>query len=267
MFVLTSELKICTFNVNSIRARKDLILTWLKKRNNDLDILCLQEIKVVETLFPSKDLEKYDFRCKVYGQKGFNGVAICSKTPLEDLKKGFGDNYWDEQKRIISCKIRDVNIINIYAPHGDQRGEEKYYYKLKWFKTFLDFLKKNYSPEERIIVVGDLNVAKADFDVYDPAIVGDSIGTMIEEKTCLEELLVWGLIDAFRYLHPKQKQFTWWDYIGGAIWKDEGMRIDYVLCTKPLVNNIKDVEVDLWPRRRRTPKPSDHAPVIVTLEL
>jgi exodeoxyribonuclease-3 len=104
-------------------------------------------------------------------------------------------------------------------------------------------------------------------DVWSPEELRDTIGTMPEEREKFEALLGWGVIDSFRQMYPKKQQFTWWGYIGGGIWRDQGMRIDYVLCTKPLIENIKDLEVDLWPRKRRTPKPSDHAPLIATLDV
>lgn len=259
--------RLCTFNVNSIRARRDLITSWLEKRNNDLDILCFQELKVVDKDFPYRAFERYGFNCDVYGQKGYNGVAICSKFPIEDVRKGFNDEYWDQQKRMMSAKVLDFVLINIYVPHGDLRGTDKNYYKLKWFDMFESFLKENYSSGDKMMVVGDFNVARSDLDVFDAEITKDGIGTMVEEREAFQGVLNWGLVESFRYLHPEKQQFTWWDYIGGAIWKDEGMRIDYVLCTKPLVERVKDVEVDLWARKRRTPKPSDHAPVIATMEL
>jgi Exonuclease III len=159
-------------------------------------------------------------------------------------------------------------VINTYSPHGDLRGGEKYYYKLDWYKHFINFLKENFDFEnQKIILLGDLNIALEDIDVYDPVLLTDSIGTMPEERELLRQLLNLGLIDTFRYLYPNKQQFTWWDYIGGAIWRNEGMRIDYILVSKPLLQYIKDVEVDLWPRRRRSPKPSDHAPVILDLEI
>jgi len=259
-------LKIGTFNVNSIRARTDLIQKWLERRGNDLDIICFQEIKAVEEDFPYGVFEKYGFQCEVYGQKRVNGVATCSKIPLEDLRKGFGDSRWDEEKRIIAGKVEDLKIVNVYAPHGDLRGEEKFYHKLAWYKALVNFLEKHYSPEDRMIVVGDFNIARNDLDVFDPEMTKDGIGTMPEEREAFNEVLNWGLIDSFRHLYSEKKEFTWWDYIGGAIWKNEGMRIDYILCTKTLIKEVKDVEVDLWPRRRRTPTPSDHAPVTATLE-
>lgn len=262
-----AELKVCTFNVNSIRARRELIIKWFEKRGSDIDVLCFQELKTTEENFPYQDLEQLDYRCEVYGQKGYSGVAICSKYQMKEVRKGLGDNYWDQQKRAISAQIKDIHIINLYVPHGDLRGGEKYYYKLDFYKELIKYLDKYYSPKLPIIMVGDMNVAREDIDVYDPIALKDSIGTMPEEREAFEALLSWGLKDAFRYLYPQRQQFTWWDYIGGKIWSNEGMRIDYVLITESLEDKIKEVMVDLWARKKRAPKPSDHAPVIATLAI
>ena len=260
-------IRVCTFNLNSIRARKDLITAWLNYRNNDLDVLCFQETKVVDRDFPYDSFERLGYHCEVYGQKSYNGVAICSRFPLKNVMKGFDDDYWDDQKRIICAKVEGIDLINAYAPHGDLRGTDKYHQKLKWYSKLLSFLKESYSSEEKLMVMGDFNVAREDLDVYDPEATKDGIGTMAEERDALQRILDWGLIDSFRYVHPEKQQFTWWDYIGGAIWKNEGMRLDYVLCTRPLLERIHRVEVDLWARTRRKPKPSDHAPVIIELHV
>lgn len=257
-------MKICTYNVNSIRVRKDLIGEWLNHRNQDVDVLCFQELKTIAENFPFEDFEKMGFSCEVFGQKAYNGVAICSRFPMDDTRKGFGDAQWDEQRRFIATNIKGIDIINIYAPHGGLKGEEKYDYKRNWYKKLISFLEVSFSPKDPLLIVGDLNVARADQDVFDPQALEGAIGTLPEERKVFHDLLDWGLTDVFRHLYPESSQFTWWDYIGGAIWKNEGMRIDYVLCTEPLIAQIKDVEVDLWPRRRKTPKPSDHAPVIVS---
>ncbi len=260
-------MKICTFNVNSIKARKGLILEWLQHRENDIDILCFQELKSVEEFFPYQDFEKLGYSCLVSGQKAYNGVAICSKLPVERIFEKAIEEYWDEQKRIIVTKIGGVNIFNIYAPHGDERGTEKFSYKMDWYEKLRSFLDKHFTRDDSLILVGDFNVAREDRDVWSPEELRDTIGTMHEERQAFEELLDWGIIDSFRQLYPEKQQFTWWNYIGGAIWRDQGMRIDYVLCTNPLIEKIKNMEVDLWPRKRRTPKPSDHAPLIATLDV
>jgi exodeoxyribonuclease-3 len=257
-------MKICTYNVNSIRVRKYLIGEWLDHRGQDVDVLCFQELKTVAEHFPFADFENRGYECEVFGQKAYNGVAICSRLPLEDTQKGFGDTHWDEQRRFISARIRGVNIINLYAPHGGLRGEEKYGYKQGWYAKLLSSLEESFSPRDPVLIVGDLNVAHTNQDVFDPSALEGAIGTFPEERKAFQDLLDWGLTDVFRHLYPEHTQFTWWDYIGGAIWKNEGMRIDYVLCTEPLIAQIEEVEVDIWPRRRRSPKPSDHAPVVVT---
>jgi exodeoxyribonuclease-3 len=258
-------MKICTFNVNSIRVRKDLIVEWLKHRNEDIDILCFQELKAMDSLFPYEDFENLGFQCEVFGQKAYNGVAICSKLPFKDIQKGLGDATWDEQKRFIAATINGIRIINIYAPHGGLLGEEKFDYKQGWYKKLISNLDNSSSPNDPIMIVGDLNVAHEDRDVYDAEAQEGGIGTLQEERERFEELLKWGLVDAFRHKYPDKIQFTWWDYIGGAIWRDQGMRIDYALCTESLIHRVDSVDIDLWPRKRREPKPSDHAPLIATL--
>jgi exodeoxyribonuclease-3 len=259
-------MKICTFNINSIRVRIDLIIDWLNHRNQDIDVLCLQELKSTGDSFPYKEFEKLEFACEVLGQKAYNGVAICSRHPLDDTKKGFSDAVWDEQSRLIGARIENIHILNIYAPHGGPRGEEKFEYKMGWYENLLSYIEASFSPQDSLLLVGDFNVAREDRDVYAPEILRDTIGTMPEEREVFHKILDWGFSDIFRAIHPDSIQYTWWDYIGGAIWKNEGMRIDYILGTKSLLPQIDTVEVDLWPRRRRTPKPSDHAPLIAAIQ-
>ncbi len=257
---------VCSFNVNSVKARKELILQWLDHRGGDIDALCIQEIKTEDSGFPAADFETRGFSCQVFGQKGYNGVAILSKIPPKSTVKGFGQAAWDEQKRLIRAGIKGLQIINVYAPHGDVRGTDKSDYKLRWYKNLIRYLGENFSPGDPLLVVGDFNVAHRDIDVYSPAELEDMIGTMPEEREAFGELLAWGLVDAFRELYPEKQQFTWWDYIGGAIWKDKGLRLDYALCTKPVLAKISKIEVDLWPRKRRAPTPSDHAPVLIDIK-
>ncbi len=244
------------------------MIRWLvEKRQGDIDVLCLQELKTTDEKFPHHSFEEIGYKCVVFGQKAYNGVAICTKHEFEKVKKGLEDSFWDEQKRVIAARIKGINIINVYAPHGGLRGEEKFFYKLRFYDKLIEYLSTYYSPQDNIVLVGDLNVAREDIDVYDPKLLKDTIGTMSEERQAFSKLLEWGFVDVFRKLYPTKRQFTWWDYIGGKIWKDEGMRIDYILVTRSLEDKIKQIEVDLWPRRRRSPKPSDHAPVIGYFDL
>ncbi|MBU1186630.1 MAG: exodeoxyribonuclease III [Acidobacteria bacterium] len=254
-------MNICTFNVNSIRARRDLILQWLDSRGQDLDVLLFQELKGEEGHFPFADFEALGYECAVYGQKTYNGVAVCSKIPMSDIRLGFGDAPWDEQKRLMAVRIGELHIINVYVPHGDIPETEKFRYKQDWYQTFLQTLSTRYSSKDQIIIGGDFNVTRGDMDVYAAADLAGAVGTLKEEREVFESLLQWGLTDVFRFLHPKDRTFTWWDYRTAGIWRDEGMRIDYLLCTFPLVKRFKHIAVDLWPRKRRFPTPSDHAPL------
>ncbi len=260
-------MKICSFNVNSIKARKDLVFDWLQHRKNDIDILCLQELKAEDEFFPLLAFKDLGFFCEVFGQKTYNGVAICSKQKPEEVKRGFEDKRWDEQKRLLSSNIKGITLLNLYAPHGGERDTDKYRFKQDWYAHFVVYLSKRFSPQDPLLLVGDFNVAHKDIDVYSPVDLADTIGTMSEERKAFESLLGWGFIDVYRHLYPEQKQFTWWSYMGGAVWKNEGMRIDYVLCTKPLVERFRSIEVDMWPRKRRKPIPSDHAPLIATIDM
>lgn len=259
-------MKVCSFNVNSVKARKDLVLGWLDRRGNDIDVLCLQETKTEDGAFPAADFESRGYGAEVYGQKAYNGVAILSKIPAAAAVRGFGETPWDDQKRLIRARIAGLEIIDVYAPHGDVRGTDKFDFKQRWYGNLLRYLEANFSPADPLLLVGDFNVARGDIDVYSPEALEDTIGTMPEERRALEALLGWGLVDAFRELYPEKKQFTWWDYVGGHIWKDKGMRLDYALCTKSVLPKISAVEVDLWPRKRRQPTPSDHAPLVIDIE-
>jgi exodeoxyribonuclease-3 len=258
--------KLCTFNVNSIRARMGLVAEWLRQRGADIDVLCLQELKTVDGGFPSGEFRALGYTCRTFGQKAYNGVAVCSKTEPESVKIGFGDPQMDVQSRIITARFGGLHVVNVYAPHGGFRGDEKFAYKLRWYDALLEYLKCNFRPEDDLILTGDLNVAMTDIDVHDPVLLKDAIGTMQEERAALARILDYGFIDAFRRMYPDGRQFTWWDYAGGAVWKDEGMRIDYVLCTRNLASRLKSVEVDMRPRKRRSVKTSDHTAVIAEFE-
>ncbi|MBF0521175.1 MAG: endonuclease/exonuclease/phosphatase family protein, partial [Nitrospirae bacterium] len=190
-------MKICSYNVNSVKQRLELIAEWLKRRENDIDVLCLQELKGVDETFPHEFFNSHGFlHCETFGQKAYNGVAICSKLPLTNVKRGFTTDTADAQRRVIQADIGNISIINVYAPHGDERGAEKYYYKLNWYKLLLDHIAK---AGKNIIIVGDFNVTMADIDVYNPKAYHDTIATMPEERESLQRVIDLGLTDAFRH--------------------------------------------------------------------
>ncbi len=258
-------MKIATFNVNSINARKDLIKRWLTEKN-EVDVIALQEIKCDESKFPFKDFKEIGYECEIFGQKAYNGVAVCSKIPFKEIKKGFQDSFWDTQKRFMQVKIKDINILNVYAPHGEIEGE-KHIYKLNFFKKLKEYVLENFDLErDKVCIVGDMNVAKDEIDVWDPELLRETIGFMSDEREIFKDFLSIGLIDLFRECKKDEKGFSWFDYRTAAVWRNEGMRIDYILTSKPLKDKCIDIYVDMWTRKRRTPTPSDHAPVVAEFE-
>jgi len=256
-------IKVATFNVNSVRARLELLKAWFEHRNNDLDILCMQELKAEASQFPFDFFESYGFSCAINPQKRYNGVGTCSKMPPVAVSDTFGKEILDAEKRLLYTRFEFFHLINVYAPHGDVRGTEKFYFKLAWYDAFTDWLRENFDLEkEAVVLAGDFNITYDDLDVYDPELLKDSIGCMPEEREKLHALTAAGFYDAWRLKHPGEQQFTWWDYQGAKIWKNQGMRIDYIFITAPLIPLLKDVEVDMWARRKNKIKPSDHAPVV-----
>ena len=259
-------MKIATFNVNSIRARADLTAKWLREKN-PVDILCLQELKCEEEQFPKAPFEELGYHIAINGQPRYNGVAILSKRPFSQVKREFGVDVLDREKRLIEVRIGDLTLLNVYAPHGE--SDERHYkhlYKMDFYDALTDYLRTIRKEHERLIVTGDLNVALEDIDVFDPQFFAGSVGFLESEKRKLRALLESGLHDCCREKHPDVRCFTWWDYRTAAVWRDEGMRIDYILATEPLARGCTAIEVDMWTRRRRSPTPSDHAPLVGELE-
>ncbi len=258
-----NKIKLSSFNVNSVRARLNLLEAWFSHRNNDLDILCMQELKTEESGFPFDFFKNYGFICYLNAQKRYNGVSICTKIDAEEVQTVFDNEILNHEKRMIYARFPGFHLINIYAPHGDLRGTEKFYFKMKWYDALLEWLSSNFDPQsDKLILTGDFNVTFDDRDVYDPVLLADTIGTMPEEREKLRQLLEWGLYDAWKLKYADVQQFTWWDYQGAKIWKNQGMRIDFVLLSPPMAAHLIDIEVDMWARRKNKITPSDHAPVV-----
>ncbi len=255
-------MKIATFNVNSIHSRVDLIARWLEEKN-PVDILCMQELKCEAEQFPNEPFEKLGYEVAINGEKRYNGVAVCSKLPIGRVKTEFGVRVLDEQKRLIEVEIAGMVILNVYAPHGESdESDPKHLFKMDFYDSLTKYAKDLLASYERVILLGDMNVALEDIDVYDPMLFAGQVGFLDSEKEKLRMLMNVGLHDCFREKYPDTKAFTWWDYRTAAIWRDEGMRIDYILGSERLIKSCKNIGVDLWPRRRRTPTPSDHAPLV-----
>lgn len=253
-------MKIATWNVNSVRARLERLLAWLKKA--EPDIVCLQELKVVDAAFPYAAIREAGYHAAVHGQKTYNGVAILSRVEPARVTPGMDDGVDDPQARFLAAEIGGLHVISAYVPNGQVVGSEAYAYKLDWLRRLRAFLERRFTPQTPLIVCGDFNVARDERDVADPAAWEETVLYHPTSRAALEELLAWGLADVFRQRHAEGGLYSWWDYRMLAFPKNAGLRLDYLLATQPLASRCTAAEIDR--AERKGAKPSDHAPVAAT---
>ncbi len=249
---------IATWNVNSIRARLDRVCAWLESRQPD--VVCLQETKVEDAAFPHERMGDLGYHVAHYGQRTYNGVAILSKTPAEDVRCGMGDGGEDiEQARLIAGTVNGVRIISAYFPNGGEIGSEKYRFKLAWMGRLRRYLDASCKAELPLALCGDFNVAPEDRDVHDPALWRNTVLFSDEVRVALESVRAFGFVDAYR-LHHAEPAFSWWDYRQLAFPKNMGLRIDHIFVTQALAARCTDARIDRDERKGK--QPSDHAPVL-----
>ncbi len=251
-------MQIATWNVNSIRARKDRTLAWLERHQPD--VLCLQETKVTDEVFPRADFEALGYEVTVCGQKTYNGVALLSRTTPVEVTRRFDDDVEEPEARFLSAKIAGVQIICVYVPNGQVVGSEKHAYKLAWLTQLQRYLEQHSDPVEPLAVCGDLNIAPEDRDVCDPAEWADTVLCEPGVRDAFHRLCNWGLVDAFRLHRDAGKLYSWWDYRQLAFQKNQGLRIDHILVTQPLAERSSNAFVDREARKGKGA--SDHAPVV-----
>jgi exodeoxyribonuclease III len=248
-------MKIATFNANSIRMRMPIVKAWLETHKPD--VLAVQETKVQDADFPSEDIETSGYHVVFSGQKAYNGVALITRNKPDEVITGFDGE--DERARLIRIRYGEIDIINTYIPQGRDRESEHYQYKLNWFRRFADMLEKQYDPSQKVIWLGDLNVAPEPEDVHDPKSLDGHVCFNRELTECFYNVCSWGLFDVFRKHHPEPEQFTFFDYrVRGAVSRRIGWRIDHIMVTDLLMNQSKDAWIDLEPRKSKIHKPSDH---------
>jgi exodeoxyribonuclease III len=256
-------MKFATFNANSIRARLPILLDWLERESPD--ILCLQETKVQDQDFPLEPFGQCGYHAAFRGQKSYNGVAILSRSPLQDLKLDLFEN-GDEQARFISGAIDGISIVNVYVPQGFQVDSDKFQYKLRWLQTLYDHISNRYDAGSPLLVAGDFNVALEDRDVYDPDGFRGGVGFHPEEQALMEKFFQWGLVDIFRKQTPDPDHYTFWDYrIPNGLKRNMGWRIDYIMGTAPLAEKSNAIWIDTHARGLK--KPSDHTFLVTSLNL
>jgi len=254
-------MKVATWNVNSIRARRRHVLDWLDGARPD--VLCLQELKVADADFPHDEVGECGYEAAVHGQKTYNGVALLSRSPMSDVVRGLGDD--DTQARLIRARVDGVTILSAYFPNGGEVGSDKFEYKLDWMARLRAMLASEFDPTvDSVALCGDFNVAPRDEDIGRPEQWRDSVLACEPVRTALEEISSVGLEDVFRRFHPQGGVFSWWDYRGRGFERGNGLRIDHVYASRPLAVRTIGAVVDKEERRRSSP--SDHAPVMVEFE-
>ena len=258
-------MKIATWNVNSLTARQQHVLDWLAV--NPVDVLCLQELKLTDDKFPHDALRAAGYEAATFGQKTYNGVAVLSRMPLSDVVRNI-PGFADEQSRVIAATVDapdgPLRIVNGYFVNGQAPGTDKFEYKMSWLRALRDWLREELAAHPRLVLLGDFNITPEDRDSFDPEGLRETIHHTTEEREHFRQLIKLGLVDSFRLFEQPEKSYSWWDYRMLGYPKNRGLRIDHILVSEALKPKVTACAIDRVPRK--WDKPSDHAPVIVTLE-
>ncbi len=265
---MTQTISIATWNVNSIRSRLTHLLEWLDA-DNAPDILCLQELKTVDEGVPVMEIEARGYNIATHGQKTYNGVAILSKFPMEDVIRGLPGNEEDDQARyieaVISAHGEAVRVASVYVPNGQAVGSDKFAYKMRFFDFLRQRLQWWQEQNELQAMTGDYNVAPTPLDVYAPDKLEGTVCFHPDERAKLRTLEHLGFYDAYRCKHPQKQEFSWWDYRGAGWKQNHGLRIDHLLLSPQLQDRLSEAEI--LTDMRGAEKASDHAPVVAHVEL
>ncbi len=259
-------MKIISWNVNGVRPRTDRLLALLERHEPDL--VCLQETKSQDPTFPFMAIQGAGYNVEHHGQKAYNGVALISPHELQDVQRGFPGDPIPEQTRVISAVVQGVRVVNLYVVNGKDLESEAYPLKLDWIDGVTTWVTGEFSPDDALLLCGDFNIAPDERDVYDPEVWQDRVLVSEPERERYRKLLGWGLKDLQRELSDEAGLYTWWDYRAGAFPRNMGLRIDLFLGTAAVARRAAAFEVDRTERKKSSGEgnPSDHAPVIATLE-
>ena len=255
-------MKIATWNVNSLKVRLPHVLDW--GHENQPDVIALQETKVTDDKFPAEAIAEAGYLVTYAGQKTYNGVAVLSRSAQGDVQTDIA-GLDDPDRRILATTIGGVRVINLYVVNGREVGSEKYEHKLHWLEAVTGFVRSELERFERLVVLGDFNIAPDDRDVHDPQAWHEKILCSTPEREALGRLLDCGLQDTFRLFEQEEKSFSWWDYRAAGFRRDMGLRIDLILASRAMAERCSGCAIDKAPRRRE--RPSDHTPVVATFEV
>jgi exodeoxyribonuclease-3 len=254
--------KLVTWNVNSVRARLERLVARLGLEQPD--VVCLQELKVTDADFPFDEVRAAGYEAAVHGQKTYNGVAVLSRTPITEVEAGMGDGVDDPEARLISVRTAEVRVVSAYVPNGKMVGSDKWAYKLGWLARLRAYLDRTADPAAPLVLCGDFNVAPEDRDVARPDEWRGTVLCHEDARAALGAVVGWGLVDAIRLHHTGEGPYTWWDYRMLGFPKNNGLRIDHILVTRPLAERCREAYVVRDERKGKLP--SDHAPVVAVFE-
>ncbi len=258
-------MKIATWNINSLTVRLPQVLDWLAA--HPVDVLGLQELKLTDDKFPFAALQEAGYHAVAFGQKTYNGVALLARSPLRDVVRNI-PGHGDAQARVLAATVDSasgpVRLVNCYFVNGQAPGTDKFAYKMGWLQALHDWLRSEIAQHPRLVLLGDFNVAPEDRDSFDPEGLRGTIHHTDEERAHFHALLALGLTDAYRLFEQPEKTYSWWDYRMLGFQKNRGLRIDHILVSEALRSAVTACTIDRSPRKN--PQPSDHAPVVVTLE-
>ena len=255
-------MQLATWNVNSLNVRLPQVLEWLAA--NPVDVLALQELKLTDDKFPHAEFAQAGYQSVCFGQKTYNGVALLSRAPLAHVVRNI-PGFDDEMARVISAEVQGIRVIGAYFPNGQEPGSDKFAYKMRWLQALRDWVQAELTRHPNLVLMGDFNITFDDADVWDPVVLKDTIHCTVEERTHLQALIALGLSDGVRLFPQPEKNYSWWDYRNFAFRRKQGLRIDHILLSQPLRALATACAVDVTPRRNE--RPSDHAPVVLTLNL
>ena len=258
-------MQLATWNVNSLSVRLPQVLDWLTAK--PVDVLCLQELKLTDDKFPHDALQAAGYTAAAFGQKTYNGVAILSRHPLRDVVRNI-TGLQDEQARVLTATVDapggPLRVVNGYFVNGQAPDTDKFAYKMGWLDGLQAMLRSELQAHPRLALLGDFNITADDRDSYDPEGLRETIHHTSEERAHFQALLALGLTDAFRMFEQPDKSYSWWDYRDFGFRRNRGLRIDHILVSEALRPSVAACRIDRAPRKN--PQPSDHAPVVVTLD-
>ena len=258
-------MKLATWNVNSLNVRLPQVLAWLGSQNelDGVDVLALQETKTTDDQFPKEQIEGAGYQVVFFGQKTYNGVALLSKYPITEVVHNI-PGFPDDMARVITATVNGIRVVGAYFPNGQAPDSDKFVYKMAWLTALQTFIKDELTRHPKLVLMGDYNITWDDLDVWDPVALAGTIHCTDEERAHFKALLDLGMVDAFRLFEQAPKSFSWWDYREFAFRRNRGLRIDHILVSLALKPNTTACVIDKSPRKND--RPSDHTPVVVTLD-